>query len=134
MSKKNEKKLDPKELAESLLLSRKNGFQKVSEKDLGKSEKFADAYKTFLDSSKTEREAVRTVVALAEKEGFAAFDPSRTYQAGDRVYFNNRGKALILAVIGKKGQHVRLIAVQHAAAGFTVAAGLVFGCAKQGAG
>ena len=103
MSKKNEKKLDPKELAESLLLSRKNGFQKVSEKDLGKSEKFADAYKTFLDSSKTEREAVRTVVALAEKEGFAAFDPSRTYQAGDRVYFNNRGKALILAVIGKKG-------------------------------
>ena len=46
MSKKNEKKLDPKELAESLLLSRKNGFQKVSEKDLGKSEKFADAYKT----------------------------------------------------------------------------------------
>ena len=103
MSKKNEKKLDPKELAESLLLSRKNGFQKVSEKDLGKSEKFADAYKIFLDSSKTEREAVRTVVALAEKEGFTAFDPSRTYQAGDRVYVNNRGKALILAVIGKKG-------------------------------
>ena len=42
-------------------------------------------------------------LALAEKEGFAAFDPSRTYQAGDRVYFNNRGKALILAFIGKKG-------------------------------
>ena len=40
----------------------------------------------------------------------------------------------LLTIIRKKGQHVRLIAIQHAAAGFTVAAGLVFGRAKQGAG
>ena len=39
----------------------------------------------------------------AEKAGFVPFDPQKKYKAGDRVYYNNRGKAMCLAVIGKKG-------------------------------
>ena len=103
MSKKNEKKMDAKKLAKELLIPRSSGFSQVSEKELEKANEFCESYKTFLDHSKTEREAVKTAVALAEKEGFVAFDASKKYKAGDKVYYNNRGKALILAVIGKNG-------------------------------
>ena len=103
MSKKNEKKMDAKKLAKELLIPRSSGFSQVSEKELEKANEFCESYKTFLDQSKTEREAVKTAVALAEKEGFVAFDASKKYKAGDKVYYNNRGKALILAVIGKNG-------------------------------
>ena len=73
MSKKNEKKTDPKKLAKELLIPRRNGFGQVSEKDLEKAESFSESYKKFLDHAKTEREAVKTAVAMAEKEGFAKF-------------------------------------------------------------
>ena len=39
----------------------------------------------------------------AEKHGFVPFDPAHKYAPGDKVYANNRGKALCLAVIGKEG-------------------------------
>ena len=103
MSKKNEKKYDAKKLAEELLIPRRSGLGKTTEKVLAKAESFGEGYKKFLDRSKTEREAVKTAVALAEKEGFVPFDAAKTYKAGDKVYCNNRGKALILAVIGKNG-------------------------------
>lgn len=68
-----------------------------------KADAFCEDYKVFLDHSKTEREAVKSAILRAEKEGFVAFDSKKTYKAGDKVYYNNRGKALILAVIGKNG-------------------------------
>lgn len=37
-----------------------------------------------------------------EKNGYVEFDRDKKYQAGDKVYYNNRGKSIILAVIGKK--------------------------------
>ena len=39
----------------------------------------------------------------AEAAGFEPLRPMKMYQPGDKVYYNNRGKALCLAVIGKKG-------------------------------
>ncbi len=102
-SEKAEKKLDAKKLAKELLIPRESGFRQTSEKELGKAAAFAEDYKAFLDGSKTEREAVKTSIALAEKKGFVPFDPEKKYRAGDKVYVNNRGKALILAVIGENG-------------------------------
>ncbi len=74
----------------------------IEEKETANADAFAEGYKAFLDDAKTEREAVSAVVELAEKEGFKAFEPGKKYNAGDRVYFVNREKSIILAVIGKK--------------------------------
>ncbi len=63
---------------------------------------FAEGYKTFLNNAKTEREAVAEVVGMAQKEGFKEFKSGEKYGAGEKIYFVNRNKSVILAVIGKK--------------------------------
>jgi len=55
-----------------------------------------------LDNAKTEREAVKTAVALAEERGFREFEHGKKYTAGDKVYINNRGKSIAFAVIGQE--------------------------------
>ena len=102
MSKKNEK-IDAKELAKKLLSDRSHGAAKVGTKELEKAGKFAEGYKAFMNAAKTERETVSWAVKAAEEAGFVPFDPAKKYKAGDKVYYNNRGKAMCLAVIGKKG-------------------------------
>lgn len=102
MSKKEEK-IDAKELAKELLNDRTHGAGKVGAKELSKADKFAEGYKEFLNAAKTERETVTWAVKAAEEAGFVPFDPKKKYEAGDKVYYNNRGKAMCLAVIGKKG-------------------------------
>lgn len=64
---------------------------------------FCEGYKAYLNTCKTEREAVAYTKALAEKEGFRPFDPKASYKAGDKVYYENRKKALILCVFGTEG-------------------------------
>lgn len=99
------KKMDKAELEklrEELLINRKNGVQRVSEEQLKKADEFCEPYKKFLNKGKTEREVAAYTVKAAEKAGFTPFDPKKKYQPGDKVYVNNRGKAVILAVIGKE--------------------------------
>ena len=94
--------MNANEWKEKLYLQKKNGGLALSEEELQKADAFCEEYKNFLNSSKTEREAVHYAVARAEKLGFTPFDAGKAYKAGDKVYLNNRGKALILAVVGKK--------------------------------
>ena len=63
---------------------------------------YCDGYKAFLDAAKTEREAVCATIALAEKAGFCEYVPGMALSAGMKVYKNNRGKSLFLAVIGEQ--------------------------------
>lgn len=100
---KNLEENEVKKLSEELLLNRKNGFYQISEDVLKETDEFCELYKKFIDAGKTEREVVRQSVQLAEKAGFVKFDVTKTYKAGDRVYYNNRNKAIILAVIGTDG-------------------------------
>ena len=55
-----------------------------------------------MDAAKTEREAVTYTVAAAEKAGFRPLVPGMSLKAGDKVYRNNRGKSILLAVIGEE--------------------------------
>ena len=63
---------------------------------------FAEGYKSFITSAKTEREQVTNSIALAEKYGYKKLDTVKEVKAGDKVYINNRGKSLCLFVIGEK--------------------------------
>ena len=90
-----------KELKEKLFYEKKNGLLKADEQTLDNMQKYCEGYKAYLDTAKTEREAVIAAIALAEAKGFVPFEIGKTYSAGDKVYFNNRGKTVAFAVIGK---------------------------------
>lgn len=89
-------------LKEELYYSKKNGRLTADDALLAEADSYCEGYKRFLDSAKTEREAVKAAVSAAEAKGFKPFEYGRKYSAGDKVYFNNRGKTLALAVIGSE--------------------------------
>ena len=89
-------------LKKELFSNPENGRKTASEEVLKEADSYAEGYKDFLDRAKTEREAVETAIELAKNNGFVEFDRNKKYNAGDKVYFNNRGKSLALAVIGSE--------------------------------
>ena len=89
-------------LAKELLVENKNGLLKTDDKTILEAQNFAEGYKTFLDVAKTEREAVKETIKLASEKGFKEFEFGKTYEAGEKVYINNRGKSIALCVIGKE--------------------------------
>ncbi len=91
-----------KELKEQLFLTKKNGRLVEDDVVLAKADKYCEGYKAFLDAAKTEREAVSEAVKMAENCGFVPFEIGKIYNTGDKVYFNNRGKTVAFAVIGKE--------------------------------
>ncbi len=97
-----EEKTKTQLLRESLMME-ENKQKKLTAEVVAEADKFCEGYKTFLDKSPVEREAVGYSLELAKSRGFVEFDPEATYAPGDRVYYVNRGKAIALAVIGKNG-------------------------------
>ena len=90
------------ELRSKLFYEQKNGYDRIDTAERIDAEKYCKAYMQFLNDSRTEREAVENAIRLAEKHGFVSYVPGMELKPGDRVYLSNRGKALMLAVIGKK--------------------------------
>ena len=64
---------------------------------------YAEDYKRFLDAAKTEREAVKTTLAMLSSRGFREYNFGDKISIGDRLYYNNRGKNLFIFTIGSKG-------------------------------
>ena len=91
-----------KALREELLSGNKNGYDRISESDLVAMEQYCTDYKKYLDLGKTERECAAYTVELAEKNGFVPYKRGMALHAGDKVYTVNRGKSVMLAVIGKE--------------------------------
>lgn len=89
-----------KELKEKLFYEKKNGLLKADDSVVTAAFDYCEGYKIFLDNAKTEREAVAAAISVAEGKGFEKFVIGKQYNAGDRVYFNNRGKTVAFAVIG----------------------------------
>ena len=85
-------------LKEQLFYKNESGVK--DEKVVAAAELFCEGYKSFLNLAKTERESADFAVAAAIEKGFKKFDRNAKYEPGDKVYLNNRGKAVILAVIG----------------------------------
>ncbi len=85
-------------LFEQLSYKRDTGCH--DEKAVAAAELFCEGYKSFLDFAKTEREAAEYAVSAAREKGFKPFDRKKTYKAGDKVYVNNRGKSVALAIFG----------------------------------
>ena len=87
---------------EALFYQPKNGYDRLSTQDEADMNAYCGDYKKFLDAGKTERECVDEAVRLAEAKGFKPFTRGMAVNPGDKFYRVNRGKALMLAVIGTR--------------------------------
>lgn len=99
-------------LAEQLLEKPENAGLRMSDEEIAVADEFCEGYKAFLDKAKTEREACAEAVRLAREAGFTAYDPQADYKAGDKFYYVNRGKSIILTVMGEEplSEGIRLAA------------------------
>ena len=90
------------ELKNELCYKPKHASNVIDASEVLKADEFCEGYKKFLDNAKTEREATAVICEEAVKRGYEEFDPDKKYEAGAKIYYVNREKAIILAVIGKK--------------------------------
>ncbi len=90
------------ELRESLFAAPKNGYTRITAEDRAAMEDYCKGYMAFMDACKTEREATAWAIAEAEKHGFKPFVSGMPVNPGDKIYYNNRDKAIALAVIGSE--------------------------------
>ncbi len=103
-----------KQWKEKLFYQPKNGYDRIDAEQAGEIFAYAEGYKQFLDAARTEREAVKEAIRMAEAEGFVPYTFGMELQPGSKVYVNNRGKALMLAVLGQQPlDHGCVIAGAH---------------------
>ena len=91
------------QLRRALVYERKNGWDRLDAEEGAALEAYCTGYKQFLDAGKTERECVDRAIAQAEAAGFRAYVRGMELKPGDRIYQVNRDKAIMLAVMGRKG-------------------------------
>ena len=89
------------ELKKKLFYEPKNGYDLVETAEHIDAENYSRGYMAFLNEARTEREAVSCAIELARERGFAEYVPGMELRPGMKLYRSNRGKALMLAVIGR---------------------------------
>ena len=90
------------DLRSKLFYEKKNGYDLIDTDERVLLENYCRDYMAYLNISRTEREAVKNAIAEAEEHGFKEYVPGMELKPGMKVYSSNRGKALMLAVIGKE--------------------------------
>ena len=90
------------ELKDTLFYKKKDFFEQFGEAELNAAFEYAKGYASYLDDSKTEREAVARSIADAEKNGFVPYTFGMEIKAGGKYYYNNRDKNLFVFSIGSE--------------------------------
>ncbi|WP_297424415.1 aminopeptidase [Clostridium sp.] len=84
----------------------KNAWNKYNDKQVKEIFDFCEGYKNFMSKCKTERECVKEVISLAETQGYKdlyeIIKSKKKLKPGDKVYANNKGKAIALFIVGKE--------------------------------
>ncbi len=81
---------------------KKNFYTEQSAEKVKDAHAFSVEYVKYLDSSKTEREAVSSAIELAKEKGFVEYKMGDKIEKGGKYYLNNRGKSLIVFVPGSE--------------------------------
>ncbi len=84
-----------------LIYKTKNVIDEMSKEQKQEMEELCSEYRRFLDMGKTERECITVAVKMAEDNGYVNIDTVDKLKVGDKVYKLNRGKNILLAVIGE---------------------------------
>ena len=75
-------------------------WSRFSPEQRGQMEAYSVHYRQFLDTARTERLANKEIIRQAENAGFHPLADFTSLKAGDKVYWDQKGKSVILAVIG----------------------------------
>ena len=84
-----------------LTYKRTNAYEKASAEKIKKVFDYCEGYKKFLDDGKTEREVVAETIGMLKAQGYKEYDLAADIKPGDKLYYNNRGKALFIIKAGK---------------------------------
>ncbi|MBQ4109311.1 MAG: aminopeptidase [Clostridia bacterium] len=96
---------------QELLMKKELGYDSF-DSDLTKNVMdFAELYKDFMVNTFTERTFVAKSVQLLEENGYKKYERGMSLNSGDKIYFPNRGRALIAVEIGTEslGSGVNLV-------------------------
>lgn len=89
-------------ILDKLSYKKKNIYEESGADKVGRIYDYAEGYKIYLDNAKTEREAVKYSIKLAEENGYSEYKLGDKVKVGDKKYLNQHGKSLFLFKIGKK--------------------------------
>lgn len=106
-------KLTAKELYEKLSYKKKNVFEEASAEEVKAIYDYSVGYMKYLDDAKTEREATEVTAAMVEAKGYTEYKFGDKLSVGDKRYFNNKGKSIIVFTVGEdclEEEGIRIIA------------------------
>ncbi len=87
-------------------MERTNAWKAYEEKDLKTVQEIGEEYRDLISRCKTEREWAREIVRRLEAKGYVSLDTVRRQKgklkAGDRVYVNRMGKAVLSFYLGQE--------------------------------
>ena len=85
-----------------LIYEKKTVYEKAGKEVVDAAFAYAVDYKKYLDAGKTEREAVKASIAMAEAAGYREYRFGDKIKASDKLYYNNRGKNLYVFSVGSE--------------------------------
>lgn len=88
------------ELRKKLFYNPEHGSYNMSDEEIKQCDLFCEEYKAFLKDSKIEREFAANAESLLKENGFKPYEKGKGLKPGDKIYRNNRGKAIVAAIIG----------------------------------
>ncbi len=98
-------KTSGKKLKEELSKKFNNAWEALKDGELEQVFEFSESYKDFMDKGKTERECVDEIIKQAKENDFISLDEvmdKGSVNAGDKIYAENKGKAVALFIIGSE--------------------------------
>ena len=98
----SDKKSAVEKMQDELFYKTPHAATVMTDEQIEQADRFCDDYISFLNTAKTEREVAAFFKDIATSKGFTEFDKTKKYNPGDKVYYVNREKAIILCVIGTK--------------------------------
>lgn len=94
------------ELQKKLIKKWENGWEMINKEQKDQVFQFSEGYKNFLEQGKTERESVKEIIRLAEKNGFIPLKEAIKQQVkvkpGQRLYSVYKNKTVVLFILGKE--------------------------------
>ena len=93
---------EAKKLKEELFTKKESGWLSISEEEKIKIFDFSKDYINFMNKSKTERETLKNIKSILDKNGFKDLNTLNNINSGDKVYYINRNKSIFISIIGKE--------------------------------
>ncbi len=97
-----ENKKCAQEIFDKLSYKKKNVYEEATKEEIKAIYDYSVGYMHFLDDAKTEREATDATVKMAVSNGYSEYNLGDALKVGDKKYYNNNGKSVILFRIGEE--------------------------------